>query len=98
MARAPRIEYPGALYYVITRGNQRQKTFIEDRDRGKYLDMLRALRKGYGFRLYAYVLMANHVHLLVEAGRIPLSRVMQRLGSSYTQYFNRRHGVGGHLF
>ena len=98
MARAPRIEYPGALYHVITRGNQRQKTFIDDRDRGKYLDLLRALRKGYGFRLYAYVLMANHVHLLVEAGRIPLSRVMQRLGSSYTQYFNRRHGVGGHLF
>ncbi len=98
MARAPRIEYPGALYHVITRGNQRQKTFIDDKDREKYLDLLKSLKKAYGFRLYAYVLMANHVHLLVETGRIPLSRVMQRLSSGYTQYYNRRHRLVGHLF
>ncbi|HWP59713.1 MAG TPA: transposase [Candidatus Acidoferrales bacterium] len=98
MARRPRVEYPGALYHVITRGNQRQKIFFDDQDRIKYLEILSRLKGLYRFRLYAYVLMLNHVHLLLEAGEVPLSRIMQRLGSGYTQYFNRRHGLVGHLF
>lgn len=98
MARRSRIEYPGAFYHVISRGNQRQKIFADDRDRRKYLELLFGLRETYGFRLHGYVLMMNHVHLLMEAGDVPLSRLMQRLGSGYTQYFNRRHGLVGHLF
>lgn len=98
MARLPRIEYPGALYHVITRGNQKQKIFFDDKDRKKYLEVLQALKKAYSFRVYAYVLMHNHVHLLMETGHFPLSRIMQRLTGGYTQYFNRRHGLTGHLF
>lgn len=98
MARAPRIEYPGALYHVITRGNQKQRIFRDDKDRRRYVALLVALKKTYAFRLYAYVLMNNHVHLLMETGEIPLSRIMQRLTGGYTQYFNRRHGLTGHLF
>ena len=63
-----------------------------------YLDLLLALKKTCFFRLYAYVLMHNHVHMLLETGMIPLSRIMQRLIGGYTQYFNRRHGLNGHLF
>lgn len=98
MARLPRIEYPGALYHVITRGNQKQRIFFDDRDRKRYLEILQTLKKGYSFRLYAYVLMRNHVHLLMETGQIPLSRIMQRLTGGYTRYFNRRHKLTGHLF
>jgi len=98
MARRTRVEYPGALYHAISRGNQRQKIFKDDRDRTKYLALLSRLKELHSFRIHAYVLMPNHVHLLVESGRVPLSRIMQRLGSGYTQYFNRRHGLVGHLF
>jgi REP element-mobilizing transposase RayT len=55
-------------------------------------------REKFGFGLLAYCLMGNHVHLAIEAGREPLSRIMAGLQSSYTQYFNRRHGRVGHLF
>ena len=98
MARRARVEYPGALYHVITRGNQGQRIFRDDRDRGKYLEILSSLKNQFSFRISAYVLMLNHVHLLLESGEIPLSRIMQRLGSGYTQYFNRRHKQVGHLF
>ncbi|MBI2358921.1 MAG: transposase [Deltaproteobacteria bacterium] len=98
MARRVRVEYAGALYHVITRGNQRQRIFRDDRDREKYLEILSGLKKQFSFRISAYVLMLNHTHLLLQSGEVPLSRIMQRLGSSYTQYFNRRHRQVGHLF
>jgi putative transposase len=98
MARRPRIEYPGALYHVIARGNQRQRIFVDDSDRRHYLGLLLALKKTCSFHLYTYVLMHNHVHLLMETEKIPLSRIMQRLTGGYTQYFNRRHELSGHLF
>ena len=79
---------PGALYHVIARGNQRQRIFLDDSDRKHYLSLLLVLKKTCSFRLYTYVLMHNHVHMLVETGTIPLSRIMQRLIGGYTQYFN----------
>jgi REP element-mobilizing transposase RayT len=79
MARRARVEYPGAFYHVITRGNQRQRIFRDDRDRKKYLEILSSLKNQFSFRIRAYVLMQNHVHLLVESGEVPLSRIMQRL-------------------
>ena len=61
MARKPRVEFDGAFYHVIVRGNQRQRTFQDDRDRAAYLQRIEHYRQRYGFRLYAYVLMSNHV-------------------------------------
>lgn len=98
MARRPRVEYPGAFYHVITRGNQQQKIFYDDQDRSKYVSLLRGLKETFNFHLHAYVLMLNHVHLLVQTGEVALSRIMQRLSSAYTQYFNRKHHLSGHLF
>jgi hypothetical protein len=83
MARRARVEYPGALYHVITRGNQRQMIFREDQDRDKYLVILASLKNQFSFRISAYVLMLNYVHLLLESGNVPLSRIMQRLGSGF---------------
>ena len=97
--RKPRLEYPGALYHVIARGNQRQNVFKEDGDYVKYLSLLGGHLEGRRFNLYAYCLMTNHVHLLVEQGsEYPLSKYMQRLQSAYTNYFNHKYGKSGHLF
>src|SRR6266436_7644501 len=90
MPRKPRVAYSGAFYHVITRGNQRQNLFHDDKDREFYLDRLEQYRKRYGFTIYAYVLMSNHVHLLIETGKTPLSTIMQGLQFSYTRYLNRR--------
>lgn len=98
MARKPRVHFPGALYHVIARGNQRQKVFRSDLDRTCYLELLSRYQNRYGFRLYAYVLLGNHVHLLLEAGETPLAKVMQGLQQSYTLYFNRKYRLVGHLF
>ena len=98
MARRPRVFAPGLLYHVIVRGNQQQKTFLTDQDYQAYLERVSRYREKYGITLYAYCLMPNHVHLLLECSDKPLSKFMQGLQQSYTQYFNRAHRKVGHLF
>lgn len=98
MARRPRLLAPGVLYYVIVRGNQRQKTFLSDTDYQAYLERLARYRQRLDVIVYAYCLVSNHVHLLVETRSEPLSKFMQGLQQSYTQYCNRVHHKVGHLF
>jgi len=98
MARKPRIEFPGAFYHVIARGNNKQRIFINDDDYKYFLERLGQYRERFNFTLYAYVLMPNHIHLLIETDKFPLSRIMQALQFTYTQNFNRRHKKTGHLF
>jgi len=98
MARKPRIEYEGAFYHIITRGNQRQKIFGDEKDYSKYLEILTRYKSQYKYRLYAYVLMNNHVHLLIETKDIPLSKIQQGINQSYTIYFNKKYNTVGHLF
>lgn len=98
MARKPRIEFEGALYHVITRGNQKQKIFRTTEDNERYLKILEDYKMRYGFLLYAYVLMENHVHLLMETQKTPLSKILQGINQRYTMYFNRRYATVGHLF
>ena len=75
MARKPRVEFEGAFYHVIVRGNQRQKIFRDDQDRLYYLERVEHYRQPYRFTIYAYVLMSNHVHLLLETSKTPLSKI-----------------------
>jgi putative transposase len=98
MARPLRVEYEGAMYHVIVRGNERRAVFLDDSDRERYLRRLAHYRERFGFRLYAFCLMSNHVHLAIRSGKEPLSRIMRGLQGSYTQAFNRRHRRAGHLF
>ena len=98
MARKPRVEYAGAFYHVICRGNHRQVIFRSDGDRKYYLERLEEYRQRYGFNVYAYVLMSNHVHLLIQTGEVALSRIMQGLQLKYTRYYNRKYKEVGHLF
>lgn len=98
MARPLRIQYPGALYHVISRGNARGRIVRDDADRVKRLDWLRRTVETYGWRLHAFVLMSNHEHLFVQTPEANLAGGMQYLNGSYTSYFNRRHRRSGHLF
>jgi REP element-mobilizing transposase RayT len=98
MARKRRIEFAGALYHVLARGNQRQRIFRSKHDFTRYLELLSEYKERYCFSLFSYVLMPNHVHLLIETAQVPLSKIMQGLNQSYTMYFNRRHETVGHLF
>jgi len=81
MARKPRIEYEGAFYHVITRGNQRQRVFKNRDDYERYLKILGNYKIQYDYVLYAYVLMSNHVHLLIETREKPLSKGERTPGS-----------------
>ena len=98
MARKQRIHFPGALYHVILRGNAKQDVFFEDCDRFRFYLLLQEGVEKFGYRIHAYCLMTNHIHLAVQAGETPLSRIMQNLSLRYTTWINRRMNRTGHLF
>lgn len=98
MARKPRVFYPGGLYHIICRGNHRQVTFLDEQDYTEFLHRISSYKERYQFLLYAFILMPNHIHLLMEMTDVPLSKIMQGITQSYTQYFNKRHTRVGHLF
>jgi putative transposase len=99
MPRAPRVVLPGHTLHLIQRGNNRSACFVDDVDRGCYLAALHHASVGARCPVHAYVLMTNHVHLLVTAGeaRAP-ARMMQALGRNYVRHFNERHGRTGTLW
>jgi putative transposase len=98
MARPLRIEYAGAIYHVLSRGDRREAIVREDGDRILFLDLLGRTCRRTGWEIHAYCLMSNHFHLVVETPRSNLSAGMQWLLGAYTQQFNRRHHLSGHLF
>ena len=98
MARPLRVEYPGAYYHVINRGNYREKIFKNDRDREKFLEYLEKAGERFSIVFHTYCLMSNHFHLLVETPEANLSAAMQWINVSYATYFNRKGGRHGHLF
>jgi putative transposase len=98
MARKPRIEYPGAFFHIIVRGNNRENVFRDGADYVHYLEKFFYLCQEGDITVYAYCLMPNHIHLLLEIGKGSLSKVLQRFHTWYTQYFNRRYDRVGHLF
>jgi REP element-mobilizing transposase RayT len=98
MARPLRIEYPGAVYHVTSRGNARQNIVVDDRDRTLFLEKLAHVIDRFGWRCHAFCLMDNHYHLLIETPQPNLSRGMRQLNGTYTQAVNRRHHRVGHLF
>jgi len=102
MARLLRIHFPGAIYHVTGRmlgswKRERNLLFRDDKDRERFLNRLEQSVKDFEVRLFAFCLMSNHFHLLVETPRGNLSQFMQSLNTGYTVYFNRRHQRHGHL-
>ena len=97
MARPLRIELPGGLYHVMSRGNERRAIVRDDADRQRRLHWLQRTVETHGWHLHAFVLMNNHEHLFVETPEPNLSAGMHLLNGSYTGYFNHRHRRVGHL-
>ena len=98
MARPLRIEFPGAVYHITSRGNGRQDIFSDDDDRIDFLERLSATVEHFHWICHAYCLMTNHYHLLIETPDGNLSAGMRQLNGTYTQAFNRKHRQVGHLF
>ena len=98
MARQIRIEYEGAIYHVMNRGDRREDIFLDDRDRQDFLKTLGEVCRRAGWRVHAYCLMGNHFHLVIETPQPTLVAGMKWFLGTYTQRFNARHRMRGHLF
>jgi len=98
MSRKPRIHYNGALYHVIVRGNNRAYIFNSGENKEEYKKILSKYKKRCRFKLYAYCIMDNHAHLLIEVDDIPLSKIMQGIQQVFTQHYNRKNRTTGHVF
>jgi len=98
MARPLRIEFPGALYHITSRGDGREDIYLDNNDRNNFLAVLDQVYERQNWRCHAYCLMTNHYHLLIETPEGNLSHGMRQLNGVYTQRFNRNHRRVGHVF
>src|SRR4030043_1613235 len=98
MARKVRIQYPGASYHSSNRGNRREPIFRSNHDYTLFLRTIGETCERTGWKIISYILMRNHYHILLETPEGNLVDGMKWFQSTYTQRFNRRHGVVGHLF
>jgi putative transposase len=98
MARPLRVEFGGAAYHVMARGNERKAVYRDDQDRRRFLETLAEMVERFGVRLHAYCLMSNHYHLLLDTPQANLSQAVGWVQVTYTVRFNRRHRRSGHLF
>jgi len=98
MGRPLRIEYPGAVYHVTSRGDRQEPIFRDDSDRQRLLDVVDQTMGRLDAEVFAYCLMGNHYHFVLRTRQANLSRVMRHINGEYTRAFNRRHQVAGHVF
>lgn len=97
MARPLRIEFAGAVYHVTSRGDRREPIYRDDTDRVNHLQVISDAMERFDACALAYCLMGNHFHLVLQTRAANLSRLMRHINGVYTQRFNRRHGMTGHL-
>ena len=98
MARPLRVQYPGAVYHVTCRGNERKDIYKDDVDRKTFLKILIDSSNIYAIKIYSYLLMSNHFHLLIDTPLGNLSEFMRHFNITYTSHFNRRYKRAGHLY
>lgn len=98
MTRPLRLEFPGALYHVTSRGNRGNPIYRHDADRYAWLNILDQVCKRHRFVIHSFCQMTNHYHLLIETKRANLSRGMRQLNGHYSQLISRRYELVGHLF
>lgn len=100
MGRKPRVEYEGAIYHVIQRGNNREYIFDNCNDKEFLLKDILSRKNYMKFRLFGYVIMSNHYHLLLQTMDMDntLNKIMHRINNRYSKYYNKRHGRTGHVF
>jgi REP element-mobilizing transposase RayT len=97
MARRHRIRFRGAIYHVMARGNRKERIFVDDVDRRRFLKIVAAALEKFGAECYAHCLMDNHFHKIIHTPRANIHCVMQHIDGLYTQYENWRHRTTGHV-
>jgi putative transposase len=98
MARRLRLQYPGAIYHLMARGNGRQEIALDDLDRGRLQEDLGKAAIRCSWRVYAFAIMSNHVHIVLKTPQSNLARGMQAFLSGYANVWARRHKFSGHVF
>jgi len=97
MPRAARILPEIGVFHILTRGNNKQDVFRDDEDFGTYMELLKEYKSRYPFYLYHFVLMTNHVHLVIETSS-NLSKIMQGIDLTYFYHYKRKYGYAGHFW
>ncbi len=98
MPRKLRVEYGGAIYHVIQRGNNQEHVFDKDADKKAFLEDLRKHKPLMSYRIFGFVVMSNHYHLILQTQGKPLQKVMHLLNTRYGKYYNTSRGRSGHVF
>ena len=98
MARPLRIEYPDAIYHVISRGIRKDNIYYENKDKDKFLYKLKETKEKYNLEIFSYCLMENHYHLLIRTPKSNLTKAMHYLNASYTNWFKAKHDIVGPIF
>ncbi|ABR46973.1 protein of unknown function DUF1568 [Alkaliphilus metalliredigens QYMF] len=98
MPREAREKSKTGIYHVMVRGINQQDIFEDDDDRQRYLETITRYKNELDFEVYAYCLMNNHVHLLIQEKEAELSKIFKKIGTSYVHYFNWKYERNGHLF
>lgn len=98
MGRKPRFEFPGGIYHLIQRGNNREYIFNKTEDKEYLLELIKEYRDIMGFELFGYVIMSNHYHLIIRISQAPLRDIMHRINNKFSRYFNIKYKRSGHVF
>lgn len=98
MGRKPRIEYHGAIYHIIQRGNNKKYIFKDESYKSYLLEITREFKDMLDFKLYGYVIMDNHYHMIIKTLDTPISSIMHRINNRYSKYFNDVEKRTGHVF
>ena len=99
MSRPLRIHLPDLIYHVLNRGNNRQVVFVENKDYLNYLDILRRYKEKFNFKLFAYCLMSNHIHLLLKTSAdATISDIMKAITIAHTRHYHQKYKTSGHIW
>lgn len=98
MGRKPRLEYPGGVYHIIHRGNNKRFIFMHDEEKELLINLIKEYQEKFRFQLLGYVIMSNHYHLIIKLGDVPLKDIMQRINNKFSRSFNVKYKGTGHVF
>ena len=99
MAYPVRIHLPDLIYHILNRGNNRQVVFIEDKDYLRYLEILKRYKEKFQFKIFAYCLMTNHIHLILQiSDKATISKIMQSITIAHTRYYHYTYHSSGHVW